>query len=327
MSKLVLAVPNFPGKEKLIAATSKVAIKAAKHSPEICIGVGIAAGIGATVMACRATLRINEVIDEHNNTMAKINMAKEAAEAGQPIDGYTVEEAQKEKFILFVQTAVKVGKLYAPAIILGMTSIGFILGGHHIMVARNAAMGVAYAGLQKAYDEYRQRVRETIGEEKEDDIYRGIKEVEIEEKNDKGKVVKKKVFEETGPMSPYARIFDESSCWWRKDSDLNMAFLTRAEHQANDTLRIRGYLFLNEVYDMLGIPKSDAGQLVGWIFGEGDSCVSFGIDDKTKEGVRRFVNGYERNIWLDFNVDGPIYNRIDEIERRKRECRLMMHAV
>lgn len=310
MSKLMLAAPNFPGKEKLVSATSRLGLKIAKKSPEICLATGIAAGVTATVFACKATLRVGEIIDFHNETMDNINLLKEKAEAGEPVDGYSVEEAQKEKFILFVQTAVKVGKLYAPAIILGMTSIGFILGGHHIMVKRNAAITAAYAGLQKAFDSYRSRVRDEFGEEKENDIFHGIRAKTIEEENAKGKIVKKKETSLEETCNPYTRWFDESSQWWKKDSEQNKFFLTMQQNHANDLLRLRGHLFLNEVFDMLDIPRTPMGSVCGWVYGNGDSFVDFGIWDPENSAARDFVNGRERSILLNFNCDGVIYDLI-----------------
>lgn len=320
-SQLVFKVPNFPGKEKLVHKTSMLGLKIAQKSPELCVGAGIVLGVGATVLACRATLRVEEIFDTHNETLEKINTLKTKAEEGNSVKGYSVEEAQKEKFILFVQTAAKIGKLYAPAIITGMAAIGFVLGGHHILMKRNAALTVAYAAVQKAYDEYRARVREVVGEDKENDIYNGIREVVTEEVNEKGKTVKKKAHEQIGPASPYTRIFDESSTWWRKDAEMNKFFLATQQRHANDLLRLNGYLFLNDVLKMLDLTPSDAGQQVGWVYGEGDSFVSFGMWDETKEGTRRFINGDERCIWLDFNVDGVISDRISELERRKAEAR------
>lgn len=310
MSKLTLAIPNFPGKEKLIRTTSCMMLKASKHSPEICVGVGIAAGIGATVLACRATLSIDTVIDEYKNRMTNINTLEERAKAGDQFKDYSVEVAQKEKFIATIQMIAKAGKLYAPAIIAGSISIGFILGGHHILAKRNAALSIAYAGLQKAYDEYRSRVKEAVGEEKELDIYRGIKEVVKEEKNEKGKTVKKKETEITHPASPYARIFDEASCWWKKNAEQNKYFLILQQAHANDLLKIRGHLFLNEVFDMLDLPRTQAGSVCGWIYGEGDSFVDFGMWDADTQEKRNFINGSENCIWLDFNVDGVIYDKI-----------------
>lgn len=310
MSKLTLAVPNFPGKEKLIRTTSRMMLKASKHSPEICVGVGIAAGIGATVLACRATLSIDTVIDEYKTRMSNINTLEERARAGDQFKDYSVEVAQKEKFVATVQMIAKAGKLYAPAIIAGSVSIGFILGGHHILAKRNAALSIAYAGLQKAYEEYRSRVKEAVGEEKELDIYRGIKEVVKEEKNEKGKTVKKKETEISHMASPYARIFDEASCWWKKNAEQNKYFLTLQQAHANDLLKIRGHLFLNEVFDMLDLPRTPAGSVCGWIYGDGDSFVDFGMWDADTQAKRNFINGSENCIWLDFNVDGVIYDKI-----------------
>lgn len=310
MSKLTLAVPNFPGKEKLIRTTSRMMLKASKHSPEICVGVGIAAGIGATVLACRATLSIDTVIDEYKTRMTNINTLEERAKAGDQFKEYSVEVAQKEKFIATIQMIAKAGKLYAPAIIAGSISIGFILGGHHILAKRNAALSIAYAGLQKAYEEYRSRVKEAVGEDKELDIYRGIKEVVKEEKNEKGKTVKTKETEISHPASPYTRIFDEASCWWKKNAEQNRYFLTLQQAHANDLLKIRGHLFLNEVFDMLDLPRTTAGSVCGWIYGDGDSFVDFGMWDVDTQEKRNFINGSENCIWLDFNVDGVIYDKI-----------------
>lgn len=309
-TKLITKIPNFPGKEKIIRTTSKAMLQVSKRSPEIFVGVGIASGIGATIFACKATLRVGEVMDNYNKTMENINFLKSEAEAGRPHDNYDVEEAKKEKFIATIQMLAKLGKLYAPAIALGTASIGFVLGGHHILAKRNAALSISYAALQKAYDEYRGRVREVVGEEKELDIFKGIRAIEIEEKNEKGKTVKKQTNELGSPASPYTRIFDESSCWWKPSAEQNKFFLMTTQAHCNDLLRLRGHIFLNEVFDMLDIPRCPMGAVCGWIYGEGDSFVDFGIWDATKEATRAFINGSERNIWLDFNCDGSIYDRI-----------------
>lgn len=310
VNDLTLRVPNFPGKNLIYAKASRLGLKVAKHSPEICLASGIVVGVGATVLACKATLRVGDIIDNHNQTMHNINFLQEKARSGEPIENYTVEEAQKEKFILFIQTAVKVGKLYAPAIVLGMTSIGLLLGGHHIMVKRNAALSITCAAIQKAYDEYRQRVRNAVGDEKENDIFKGVTEVVTEEVNSKGKTVKKKETSLESPASPYTRIFDESSRWWKKDPEQNMFFLSMQQRHANDLLRLRGHLFLNEVFDMLNLPRTKMGSVCGWVYGEGDSFVDFGMWDAEKEGTRRFINCAENCVWLNFNCDGVIYDLI-----------------
>lgn len=109
-------------------------------------------------------------------------------------------------------------------------------------------------------------------------------------------------------MSPYARFFDEASANWVKDPEINHIFVQCQQNFANNLLIARGHLFLNEVYDMLGIDRSSAGQVVGWVIsGDGDNFVDFGMFEAHSA---RFVNGYERSILLDFNVDGVVVDKI-----------------
>lgn len=112
-------------------------------------------------------------------------------------------------------------------------------------------------------------------------------------------------------VSHYARWFNEKCVAWSKDPEQNKFFLLQQQHYANEKLKVRGYLFLNDVYDMLGIPRTKAGQVVGWIYDPNDpnrdSYVDFGLFNHNNED---FVNGYENSILLDFNVDGMILDRI-----------------
>jgi hypothetical protein len=90
-------------------------------------------------------------------------------------------------------------------------------------------------------------------------------------------------------------------------------FLRANQQYFNNLLIVRGHVFLNEVYDQLGLPHTTAGQIVGWRYtpdNEGDNYNDFGIlrDDET---VRDFINGRNGSILLDFNVDGPILGKID----------------
>lgn len=113
--------------------------------------------------------------------------------------------------------------------------------------------------------------------------------------------------------SMYARFFDESCSNWYKDAEYNLMFLRQKQEYATAKLKNNGYLFLNDVYDMLGLPRSKVGQMVGWIYDidnpdhVGDNYVDFGIYDVKS---RQFVNGFENIILLDFNVDGMILDKI-----------------
>lgn len=284
-----------------------------KHSPEILMTVGIVGTVASTVIACKATTKINKILDEKNYMKEQIDIVM-----NDDTYDYTEEDKVKDLTIIYTQTGVKLLKLYAPAIALGTLSIGCIVAGHNILRKRNLALAAAYAVVDKGFKQYRKNVVDRFGEELDKELRYNIKTKEVEKitKDGKGKEkVEKETVAEIDPSlleeySPYARFFDATSSYFEKDSELNLMFLRKTEDWANEKLKRNGHLFLNEVYDMLGIPRSRPGQQVGWVYNSkdelADNHVDFGIYDITKEGSRRFVNGLEYNILLDFNVDGPI---------------------
>ena len=220
---------------------------------------------------------------------------------------------------MYVQTGVKVAKLYAPAVAVGALAITSVLSGHNIMRKRNAGLAAAYVALDKSFKDYRGRVVERFGKELDRELKYNIKSQELEEtivdEKGKEKTVKKTVgVVDPNEISDYAKFFDESCTGWSKDPEYNLLFLKKQQNWANDKLKAQGHLFLNEVYDMLGIDRTKYGNVVGWIYDEknpnGDNFVDFGIYDIYSDRARAFVNGYERNILLDFNVDGPILDLI-----------------
>lgn len=295
----------------------KAGLKLKKYSPEILVTVGVVGTVASTVMACKATTKISTILDETKDT---VNAIQDGMEAGN-INGeeYTQEDGKKDLAIVYTQTGVKLAKLYGPAVVLGALSITSILAGHNILRKRNVALGAAYMAVDKSFKEYRGRVIERFGEELDRELKYNIKAKEIEEtvvNEDGTETVVKKTINVADPntYSEYARFFDDGCTGWEKDPEYNLMFLKRQQSYANDLLQSRGYLFLNEVYGMLGIPHTKAGQVVGWIYDEknpnGDNFVDFGILDAHKPGCRDFVNGYERTILLDFNVDGNILDLI-----------------
>ena len=302
---------------KASRAFGKAALKLKKHSPEILMGIGIAGTVTSTVLACKATLKINDILEAKNRTVEAIH---DCLEEGR-LD-YTEEDSKKDLTIVYSQTGIKIAKLYAPAVAIGLASIGCIVTGHRILNKRNVALAAAYTVVDKSFKEYRGRVVERFGEAIDKELRYNIKAKEIEKivvDENGNETVKKEIVQVvdgdsvTG-HSEYARFFDEGCPDWRKDSEFNLMFLRRQQDWANEKLKSKGYLFLNEVYDMLGIQKTQAGQVVGWIYNEknpiGDNYVDFGIYDVQDERKRAFVNGFERNILLDFNVDGVIYDLV-----------------
>lgn len=295
-------------KDNMRKMYNKLTFKVQKNSPEILMGIGIATTVTATVLACKATLKIGDILEEVEKTQDNMDYAL----ANKP-EEYSQEDYDKDKYILTVQTGVKLVKLYLPTAGLLIFSVGCFVSSNRILKKRNMALASAYAALDKSYKFYRENVIEKYGEEVDKEMRYGIKAQTITDED--GKETEEKVMtmdpNDPNSYSDYARFFDEASPCWEKDAEYNYTFLKAQQQYANDLLRARGRLFLNEVYDMLGIPKTKAGQVVGWVYDEenpiGDNFVDFGIYDLSKERVRRFVNGDERNILLDFNVDGNIW--------------------
>lgn len=296
----------------------RASLKLKKHSPEILVGLGLVGTVASTVMACKATLKVNEITDEAKVNIDKIHVAldKGYTEAGEE---YTEEDSKKDLAITYVQTGVKLAKNYAPALVLGSLSVASIISGHNMLRKRYIATAAAYTLIDKSFKDYRGRVVERFGKELDQELRYNIKaqeveEIEVDEKG-KEKVVKKTVHvADPNAISDYAFFFCEGCHGWSKDAEFNLMFLKRQQAWANEVLKTRGHLFLNEVRDMLGVGRTQAGNVVGWIYDEknpvGDNYVDFGLFDQTDERKRAFVNGWERNILIDPNVDGNILELI-----------------
>lgn len=301
-------------KENLVTNFYKCEGLVKKHSPEILAGVGVVGVVASTVLACKATMKVNDILTDAKEQIDKVNSVKNNPAYA---DRYSEEDAKKDLSVVYVQKGVELVKVYLPAFTLGAVSIGCLLSSNNILRKRNAALGAAYATLDKSYKAYRNRVVERFGSEVEKEIRYNIRAEEIEHTtiDEEGNEVVVK--EEVKTMDPnlysdYAKFFDESNVNWNRNPEYNLMFLKSQQQYANDLLKARGRLFLNEVYDMLGIERTKAGQVVGWVYDEenpiGDNFVDFGIYDMSKERVRAFVNGYEPNILLDFNVDGNVWD-------------------
>lgn len=294
----------------------KVGFAVKKHSPEILVATGIIGGVASAIMACKATLKVDEVLDKHEDKVERIH---EAAENGVTNAGkeYSAEDMKKDIAITYVQTGVDFAKLYGPSIVLGTLSVAAILAGHNILRKRYVATAAAYAAVEKGFKEYRGRVVERFGEALDKELKYGIQAKEYEEivaNEDGTETVIKENTEVVNPYlgSPYAIFFDDGCTGWTKDPEYNKMFLINQQRYANDLLKSKGVVVLNEIYDMLGAPRTKAGMVVGWRYDEknptGDNYIDFGIFDINREATRNFVNGYERTILLDFNVDGDVYS-------------------
>lgn len=330
MSKLSIIRRVLP--DSLTQKAGSAGLELSKRSPQLLLVAGIGGFVATTVLASRATLKMDDILE---STEVSLNTAKDLFEdkALQHRKGaeYTEEDYLKDRIYIYTNLVVDIGKAYAPAVIVGGVSIYCLTKSHSILSNRNTAIMAAYSALQKSYDEYRKRVRNAIGEEAERDLYFDARyETVVEQVPQEDGTVKEieATQKRIGPnaYSQYARFFDETCMNWEREPEYNYLFLRAKQSYANDKLRSRGHLFLNEVYEWLGIPHSREGAVVGWVLsddGSTDNFVDFGFMSGDTQRKRDFVNGNEGAILLDFNVDGPILGKIPEYKQyqiaRRRE--------
>lgn len=279
-------------------------LQAKKQSPHVFFVGGIAGVIGGTVLACRATLNLEATLDGIKSDIEAVKTLHK--ESGLDVHGVNVTEREYQYSLghLYGKSGVALIKLYGPAIAVTAVSIGALTGSHIQMTRRNTALTVTLAAVSKAYEEYRMRVVDAIGANQELEIYRNTQ--PLVDPNDK-----KMIYNCSDPTkgSPYAALFADHNLNWKKDVDHNRIFIDCQERYANQKLASKGHLFLNEVYDSLGLDRTQAGSVVGWIYNSknGDNYVDFCM---FQEANADFIEGKELNIWLDFNVDGIVYDKI-----------------
>lgn len=289
--------------------------KLEKYSPELLLGAGIIGGVAAAVMACKATTKVEQILEKTNEKLEKVKELEGDIEKAREA-GYTSEDAKKDTTIIYFQTGVEFIKLYGPSILLGTTSIACILASHGIMKKRNAALAAAYAAVDQSFKDYRQRVVEKFGKDVDHELKHGIKAETIEEtvtdEKGKEKTVKKTINVADGVESGYVRYFTKTNPYWDNDPNRRELFFRSQQHYANDKLRAFGHVTLNQVYDMLGFNDSKAGMVVGWIFDRndnpvGDNYVEFDIKEVY---LPNELGQNELAYAIDFNVDGNIYDRL-----------------
>lgn len=291
---------------------NKTTMTLKKHSPEILVVAGVVGAVASAVIACKATTKVGKITEEAKDMIDFIHEAEKngVTPAG---EAYTKEDCQKDLAITYVQTGIKYAKLYAPAVILGSLSVTSILASNNILRKRNIALGAAYAAIDKSYKEYRGRVIERFGEQVDQELKYNIKakkfeEVETDPETGKQKKVKKTVMvADPNLQSDYAVYFDNKSRNYETNMDYNRMFLKAQQQYANDKLQARGHVYLNEVLDDLDLPRTPAGQIVGWTKDGPDGYINFRIievERETEDGR------HEPALLLDFNVEGNIWSQM-----------------
>ena len=305
---------------KVSRSLHKAGFKFKKHSPEILAVTGVIGIVTSAVMACKATTKVNDIVDEAKETIDKIHESVGKGLHTSDGEEYTEEIAKKDLTITYVQTGLKFVKLYGPSVALGIASIGCMLGSNHILRKRNIALAAALTNVATSFKEYRGRLVDRFGKDLDRELRFGIKAKEVEETvtdEDGKETTVKKTVEVVDPNtvhSMYSIVFCEGNTGWTRNAELNKVFLIQQQNWANDKLKMNGILTLNEVYDMVGAPRTAYGQIAGWVYTDdssiGDNFVDFGLFDVNNEKACDFINGREKSIILDFNCIGNILDYI-----------------
>lgn len=320
---------------------AKAAVVANAISPELCLGGSILLGIACVVTSCVATVKSEPVVKKELDAEERIRKP-EGSDKMIPTKELG-EDERNELQSIRATTAIILVKNYAVPAVLGVASILLNLKGYGVLRRRLAETGIALAGLTKSFDEYRKRVIADQGAEKDQEYMHGLKKhKEVVVDPDTGEVTgeNEKYIPLNKGISQYARWFDEGdwddanqrwihhNVYWKDDPWINQINLRSAEREMNIKLVTDGFLFLNDVYRRLGMPMSIDGQIVGWTYNgaNGDHGVSFGVFDDDPRQLpcnKAFIEGKTAKALLDFNVDGPIINDLENFFGKDMAAKLV----
>lgn len=280
-----------------------------KNSPAIMTGGAILFGVGSLVLTWVAARKHDKALEEPKEIIA-------TAKSTPISETYTKEDQKHDVVLGYVKGAKEIVKLYGPAVLMGGFSIACILGSHRVLTKRNTGLVAANTILAKEFRDYRDKVVEKYGRDEDLKLKLADKIEKITEtvtdENGEEKTVEREVPKKNYENGTFDRCFDESNPNWKKDPQYNFTFLTQIRQDLQNRLEADGYLFLNDVYEALGYPKTQAGFEYGWLWSREDkplSFVDFGIFDTGDERIRSFLNGSERSVWLAFNCDKFVWSK------------------
>jgi hypothetical protein len=280
-----------------------------KHKPTIFIVMGGIGLFAAGVYTYRSVLKIDSILDDAQDKLQRIKDGNNGQE------NYTSIDAQKDTTTVYVQTAVKVTKAVLPAAALAIASGCLIFKGHRIFKTQITGLIAAYNILDRDYKDYRRRVVDDYGPERDKELKTGIHKELVtgaETGEDRSIVKQIKSIDPYKTQSPFGKWFGKGNKLWHKSPAYNILFLKCQQQFANDLLQSREshHVFLNEVYESLNLPHTPEGAVCGWILdGEGDGYISFGLSSLDVDEYD-MMNYESEDFYLDFNVDGVIWDKI-----------------
>ncbi len=278
-----------------------------QYRPKIEIYAGTGLILGSTAYACYQSTKLK---DTNAAALKRVEEVHKKYEIADVID----EKKMKNDIVKArIQQVGDIAALYALPAIGVATGIALIGDGVHVYDTRLADSALKYNALLAAWNAYRGRVKKEVGDEKEEEIYHKKEDDKDKESEDRS--------ERNLNDSPYTRLWAETcSDSWDPNPEVSKNFLLMQQASANNLIQSRmrslgyGWLYLNEVLEMLGYPLTDEGQDVGWFIdpngevGNLEGFVDFGI--KRPINARFLASGAEEvlepNCWLDFNCCGNI---------------------
>lgn len=276
-----------------------------KHSPKLLFVLGVAGFAGTVYLAVRATFKMEDVV---KSTEDQLNAIDE--------EHLSEKEYKKARSKIQIQAAIATGKIYAPAFAVGVISIGALAGAHTIQFRRLGGLSAAYAAVDQGFREYRKRVTDELGAEKDAQFRYGLVEEEVFVRDsDTGPIIEKVMRPNPDVnVTMYAKKFEQGNPNWRPGKHDNSTFIRVQQEWANERLTSQGYLFLSDVYVALGFKETQASRVVGWIKSNdsGDGYIDFGLFSGNPHLGIQFVNGETQSIVLDFNVDGEVYKMLED---------------
>lgn len=296
--------------KRLTRFGARSVLKAQKNSPTILVVAGTIGLVATAVVAVKASRKGDEVVQEHKAERNNIGPIPNKAVASKQVR----KDVQVQVVELYYNTGLELVKVYGPTLALGVVSVGSILYGHKILRGRHAATVAAYSGLLEQFTSYRGRVRQTLGEKAERDIYNGAHGERVEDPDHPGEYNLQAKFPDTDPAADVTRPwFQEGNPYFKLDPEVNMMHLNAVQNHLNNMFQVRGHLFLNEVNDALHLPRSSEGQVLGWVLGgthKSDGFIDFGHTSQDDPITQAFRNKERADVRLCFNVDGYVHDLI-----------------
>ena len=305
-----------------------------EKKPEILLCSGIGCIVGGFVWGCVSSSKLEkslskykDVIDEAKENILALESIEEPSEDAK--SSLSVEK--KAVTQCYGKIALEMVKLYGPPIALTCSGIGCIVGSHSEMKSRNIGLSAALLSATTAFDEYKKRVIDRVGEEEEEEIRLGLKRSTVTEEiidgtTGKKKKVKKEILTGDKQTMLDAEVswvfFDEVSPNWKEVPNYNYSFLRMAQNMLNDKLRYKGLLFENDVRDELGLPRTKEGAVLGWVIDETDpdkTYIDFGCWDMDDSASRRFMEGVEPVVLLKLNTQGNVWSLMKNAKEIQKE--------